>query len=139
MDWSNQIRPIFWSLELVEGETLAERIARGPVPVAEALEIARQVVDTGSNYFGKVIVRRAQAKSTYLVRGAAKSKWSTRTQSLQSIGRAIQTFPQKPTLLKHVSVLALGKIGALMTTFFFSYLPSTENPSRTFPGIPFWT
>jgi serine/threonine protein kinase len=32
-------------LELVEGETLAERIARRPVPVAEALDIARQLVD----------------------------------------------------------------------------------------------
>lgn len=32
-------------LELVEGETLAERIARGPIPVDEALAIARQVAD----------------------------------------------------------------------------------------------
>jgi serine/threonine-protein kinase len=30
-------------LELVEGETLAERIARGSLPVEEALEIARQI------------------------------------------------------------------------------------------------
>jgi eukaryotic-like serine/threonine-protein kinase len=30
-------------LELVEGETLGERIARGPIPVPEALAIARQV------------------------------------------------------------------------------------------------
>jgi eukaryotic-like serine/threonine-protein kinase len=30
-------------LELVEGETLAERIARGPVPVSEALPIAKQI------------------------------------------------------------------------------------------------
>jgi serine/threonine-protein kinase len=30
-------------LELVEGETLAERVAAGPLPVASAIEIARQV------------------------------------------------------------------------------------------------
>ena len=32
-------------LELVEGETLAERIARGPIAPAEALPVARQIID----------------------------------------------------------------------------------------------
>jgi hypothetical protein len=32
-------------MELVEGQTLAERIARGPVPVDEALHIAKQIAD----------------------------------------------------------------------------------------------
>src|SRR5688572_3402710 len=32
-------------LELVDGETLAERIARGPIPVAEALPIAHQIAE----------------------------------------------------------------------------------------------
>ena len=32
-------------LELVEGETLADRIARGPVPLQEALTIARQIAE----------------------------------------------------------------------------------------------
>jgi serine/threonine-protein kinase len=32
-------------LELVEGETLAERIARGPIPLAEALPIAAQMTE----------------------------------------------------------------------------------------------
>src|SRR5437762_3587414 len=32
-------------LELVEGETLADRIARGPVPLQEALVIARQIAE----------------------------------------------------------------------------------------------
>src|SRR5688572_29487426 len=32
-------------LELVEGETLADRIARGSIPVAEAMAMARQIAD----------------------------------------------------------------------------------------------
>ncbi|HTD51598.1 MAG TPA: protein kinase, partial [Thermoanaerobaculia bacterium] len=35
----------FLVLEVVEGETLAERLAAGPLPVAEALEICRQMAD----------------------------------------------------------------------------------------------
>ena len=32
-------------LELVEGPTLAERLARGPLPIPEALVIARQIAE----------------------------------------------------------------------------------------------
>ena len=32
-------------MELVEGPTLADRIARGPIPLDEALPIARQIAD----------------------------------------------------------------------------------------------
>src|SRR6516165_2935439 len=32
-------------LELVEGETLADRVARGPIPAAEALDIAKQIAE----------------------------------------------------------------------------------------------
>ena len=32
-------------MELVEGPTLAERIARGPMPLEEALPIARQIAE----------------------------------------------------------------------------------------------
>ena len=32
-------------MELVEGEDLAAHIARGPIPLAEALPIARQIAD----------------------------------------------------------------------------------------------
>ena len=36
-------RPL--DLELVEGPTLADRIAQGPIPLEEALPIARQVAE----------------------------------------------------------------------------------------------
>lgn len=42
----DDVRPVYaLALELVEGPTLAERIARGPLAVNEALPIARQIAD----------------------------------------------------------------------------------------------
>ena len=45
-------------LALVEGETLAERIARGPIPMGEALEYARQIADALEAAHDKGIVHR---------------------------------------------------------------------------------
>jgi serine/threonine protein kinase/Tol biopolymer transport system component len=53
---SDGIRAIV--LELVDGETLAERIARGPIPVGEALTIARQITDAIDAAHEKGIVHR---------------------------------------------------------------------------------
>jgi eukaryotic-like serine/threonine-protein kinase len=45
-------------MELVEGHTLAERIAQGPIPLDEALEIARQIADGLEAAHEKGIVHR---------------------------------------------------------------------------------
>ena len=45
-------------LELVEGETLADRIARGPIPVNDTLTIARQIADALEAAHEKGIVHR---------------------------------------------------------------------------------
>jgi serine/threonine protein kinase/Tol biopolymer transport system component len=45
-------------LELVEGPTLAERIARGPVPVAEAIAIASQIVDAIATAHEQGVIHR---------------------------------------------------------------------------------
>jgi serine/threonine-protein kinase len=45
-------------LELVEGETLAERIAAGPLPIDEALAIARQIADALEGAHERGIVHR---------------------------------------------------------------------------------
>ena len=48
----------FLVLELVEGETLADRIRNGPLPVTEALEIARQIAEALQAAHDKGIVHR---------------------------------------------------------------------------------
>src|SRR6185369_3783362 len=45
-------------MELVEGPTLAERIKKGPIPLDEALEFARQIADGLSAAHDKGIVHR---------------------------------------------------------------------------------
>ncbi len=45
-------------LELVDGETLADRIARGPIPLTDALTIARQIADALDAAHEKGIVHR---------------------------------------------------------------------------------
>jgi Tol biopolymer transport system component/predicted Ser/Thr protein kinase len=48
----------FLVLELVEGETLGDRIARGPIPVEEALTIAKQICEALETAHEKGIIHR---------------------------------------------------------------------------------
>ena len=48
----------FLVMELVEGETLAERIARGPLPLEQALAVARQIAEALEAAHEKGIVHR---------------------------------------------------------------------------------
>jgi eukaryotic-like serine/threonine-protein kinase len=45
-------------MELVEGETLADRIARGPIPIDEALPIAKQICEALESAHEKGIIHR---------------------------------------------------------------------------------
>jgi eukaryotic-like serine/threonine-protein kinase len=45
-------------LEFVDGETLADRIARGPIPVDEALQIAKQIVEAPEAAHEQGIIHR---------------------------------------------------------------------------------
>src|SRR5215510_6558376 len=48
----------FLILELIEGETLADRIARGPIPVEESLEVARHICEGLEAAHEKGIIHR---------------------------------------------------------------------------------
>src|ERR1700681_1581538 len=52
------VGPNYLVMELVEGATLAERIAQGPMPLDEALAIARQIADALEAAHEKGIVHR---------------------------------------------------------------------------------
>src|SRR3954469_13510133 len=56
-------------MELVEGETLAERIAQGPIPLDEALPIAKQIADALESAHEKGIIHRDLKPANIKVRG----------------------------------------------------------------------
>src|SRR6185436_4238322 len=64
----------FLVLELVEGETLAERIAAGPVPVEETLVLCRQIAEALEGAHEKGIVHRDLKPANIKVTPAGKVK-----------------------------------------------------------------
>src|SRR5579872_1632739 len=54
----HDVGPNYLVMELIEGPTLAERIAQGPIPLKEALDIARQVAEALQAAHEKGVVHR---------------------------------------------------------------------------------
>ena len=63
-------------LELVEGLTLAERIAQGPIPVDEAIPIARQIAEAIAAAHERGIVHRDLKPANIKVRPDGLVKYS---------------------------------------------------------------
>ena len=64
----------FLALELVPGKTLAERVARGPVPVEEALEVCRQIAEGVEAAHEKGVIHRDLKPSNVKVTPEGKVK-----------------------------------------------------------------
>ncbi len=60
-------------LELVEGPTLAERLERGPLPISDALAIARQIAEALDAAHEKGIVHRDLKPANIVLQGAGAS------------------------------------------------------------------
>jgi Tol biopolymer transport system component len=64
----------FLILELVEGDTLARRLKTGPLPLAEALSIARQVADALQAAHDKSIIHRDLKPANVVVTSEGQAK-----------------------------------------------------------------
>ena len=64
----------FLALELVPGETLAERVAKGPMPVEEALEVCRQIAEGVEAAHEKGVIHRDLKPANVKVTPAGKVK-----------------------------------------------------------------
>ena len=63
-------------LELVEGETLAQRLERGPLPVSQSLLVAAQIVDALDAAHEKGIIHRDLKPANIVLKGATDGRSS---------------------------------------------------------------
>ena len=64
----------FLVLELIEGETLFERIRKGPLPIAEALTIAREIAEGLQSAHDKGIIHRDLKPSNIALTAHGRAK-----------------------------------------------------------------
>jgi eukaryotic-like serine/threonine-protein kinase len=103
-------------LELVDGPTLADRVARGPIPVADVLPIARQIADALEAAHERGIVHRdlkpanikltAEGQVKVLDFGLAKMLESD---PVASAGARAPEFTASPTIMSP-AVTGLGSV-----------------------------
>ena len=89
-------------MELVEGETLADRIARGPIPLDEALPIARQIAEALEAAHEQGIVHRDLKPANIKVHAGRRSEGpglrSGEGRSTERCSRERPTLSHSPTM-----------------------------------------
>jgi serine/threonine-protein kinase len=91
-------------LELVEGETLAGRIARGPIPVAEALEIGRHICEALEAAHEKGIVHRDLKPANVKIAPEGKVKvLDFGLAKMNELGHGPANLSQSPTMMTAAS------------------------------------
>jgi serine/threonine protein kinase len=96
-------------MELVEGPTLADRIAQGPVPIDEAVAIARQIADALEAAHDQGIVHRDLKPANIKVRGDGTVKVLDfgLAKALDPAGPSSAAAMNSPTLTVHATQLGM--------------------------------
>jgi serine/threonine-protein kinase len=105
---SNGLRALV--LELVEGDTLGERIARGPIPLDEALPIARQICEALEAAHEHGIIHRDLKPANIKVRpdGTVKVLDFGLAKALEPIAAAGVTATASPTITSPAMMTGVG-------------------------------
>src|SRR5262249_23610383 len=115
----------FLVMELVEGETLAERIARGPLPVEDALDTAKQICEALEAAHEKGIVHRD------LKPGNVKILPDGKVKVLDfGLAKALESAPANPTL-SHSPTLSMAATNAGLILGTASYMSPEQARGRS--------
>ena len=101
-------------LELVEGDTLADRIARGPIPVEEALPMARQIADALAAAHEAGVMHRDLKPANVKVRpdGAVKVLDFGLAKAMEPAAGSLPSVSQSPT----ITTPAMTQAGVILGT-----------------------
>src|SRR5215213_4487266 len=101
-------------MELVEGEDLADRIARGPIPVDEALPIARQIAEALEAAHERGIIHRDLKPANIKVRpdGTVKVLDFGLAKAIEPVGVISPGVTQSPT----ITTPAMTQVGMILGT-----------------------
>jgi Tol biopolymer transport system component len=99
-------------MELVEGPTLADRIAQGPIPVDEALPIAKQIAEALEAAHEQGIIHRDLKPANIKVRsdGTVKVLDFGLAKALEPAGGAPANASQSPTITSPAMMTGVGML-----------------------------
>jgi serine/threonine-protein kinase len=99
-------------MELVEGEDLSAHIARGPIPIAEALPIARQIAEALEAAHDQGIIHRDLKPANIKVRadGTVKVLDFGLAKAMETPGAMSVSASQAPTITTPVMMTGVGMI-----------------------------
>jgi Tol biopolymer transport system component/predicted Ser/Thr protein kinase len=104
------VGPDYLVMELIEGPTLAERMKQGPIPLKEALEIAKQVANALESAHEKGIIHRDLKPANVKIRPDGSVK--VLDFGLAKAGGAQEVTPDSPTMMPAtISGMILGTAG----------------------------